>query len=178
MCAICKIELNAGAGDQPKGNAAHIVALSSSGPRADPSLSTTDRNLVENLIMLCPNCHDKVDGNEGKYTVRELQRVKTEHEHWTASLRQAGSRWNVRFQTVDYVNLPRILALPGGDRIWDVARDIGIDDRVSFAENGMRAGLFVGRVQSIFESIDARAVTLDVQTVTKGCPVTVVCQDR
>lgn len=40
---------------------AHIVAASDHGPRADASLSEAERGAYENLILLCPTCHTRID---------------------------------------------------------------------------------------------------------------------
>ena len=53
---------------------AHIKAFSDNGPRADKSLSISARNANENLLVLCPTCHDKKKKKiaEGIYTVEWL----------------------------------------------------------------------------------------------------------
>ncbi|WP_232241001.1 HNH endonuclease signature motif containing protein [Kutzneria sp. 744] len=175
MCAICKAELSTGIGYRAPGpNVAHIVALGQFGPRSDNSLSEGDKNALANLILLCPNCHDKVDKSPDHFTRTTLSAYKVSHENWASTLRAAGQAWNARFQTVDFVNLPRILALPGGEAIWEVAKDVGIDDERSFFENGARSGLFVARVQPIFETLNTRAIPLNaetVETMVPGCLV-------
>lgn len=40
---------------------AHVFAANDGGPRARPNLSTEERGVFENLVMLCANCHTKVD---------------------------------------------------------------------------------------------------------------------
>lgn len=40
---------------------AHVFAANDGGPRADPKLSEHARGAFENLIVLCANCHTKVD---------------------------------------------------------------------------------------------------------------------
>ncbi|WP_433491654.1 HNH endonuclease [Nocardia grenadensis] len=43
----------------PTAETAHTHALSYPGPRAAPGISTTEeRSSVENLLLLCPSCHD------------------------------------------------------------------------------------------------------------------------
>ncbi|WP_410613709.1 HNH endonuclease [Amycolatopsis sp. lyj-109] len=168
MCALCKTELATGTGYHAPGpNVAHVVPLGALGPRAESSAPADVVNALANLVLLCPNCHDKVDRNPEHFTKEVLLDLKARHESWAASLRKAGSSWNARFLSVDYVNLPRMLDLPGGESIWDVARELGLDDAKSFTENGARSGAFVRRVRPIFETVDARAVPLDAATVEK-----------
>lgn len=61
---------------------AHIKAFSDNGPRADSGLSIEERNSSENLIVLCPTCHVKIDSEIGRktYTVDFLKRWKVEKE--------------------------------------------------------------------------------------------------
>jgi hypothetical protein len=62
---------------------AHIVGHSDDrGPRADPSRPPEQRNLAENLILLCPTHHVLVDAQDSTYTVAELRRWKAEQERF------------------------------------------------------------------------------------------------
>lgn len=58
------------------GEKAHIVAYSDGGTRADTTLSLEYINSVENLMALCPGCHDHVDKNGELYPRRVLQEMK------------------------------------------------------------------------------------------------------
>jgi hypothetical protein len=71
----------------------------------------------------------------------------------------------MRYRSVDFVNLPRLTAFPGGEAVADAAEQIHIDDEKPLVKNGMRAGKFVGRVRSIFQSWNARAVPLTAEFV-------------
>lgn len=64
------------------GRIAHIIAHSDSGPRADLSFDKSQRNLYENLILLCANHHDIVDFQPNTYTISDLQGWKFDHENW------------------------------------------------------------------------------------------------
>lgn len=57
---------------------AHIKSLSDKGPRADVSLSVSERNAASNLLVLCPTCHSIIDKKiaEGDYTVDWLLKQK------------------------------------------------------------------------------------------------------
>ena len=61
------------------GNFAHIEALNEDGARFNPNLPPEERNLEDNLIVLCPNCHKKVDDDPKKYSVEFLKKMKKEH---------------------------------------------------------------------------------------------------
>ena len=43
------------------GEMAHVAGASDGGPRADADLSAKERNDYENLILLCRNCHGRID---------------------------------------------------------------------------------------------------------------------
>jgi len=67
------------------GEAAHIVAEQSNGPRGDSTLALEQRNTYSNLILLCNVHHKLVDDQTTTYTVENLQSMKAEHEAWVRS---------------------------------------------------------------------------------------------
>ncbi|MDR3483117.1 MAG: HNH endonuclease signature motif containing protein [Burkholderiaceae bacterium] len=75
-----------GGGGYNVGEMAHVIARSPGGPRgqADGGADTYD-----NLILLCPTCHRKIDkAPEGTYPEEMIFRWKAEHE---GSIRSAGT---------------------------------------------------------------------------------------
>jgi SMODS-associated and fused to various effectors sensor domain len=91
----CRVELFAGATEYDPivviGEIAHVAGAADAGPRAAPELGTTQRNDYENLILLCQNCHARIDGQTGFFTVERLKNVKETHEAWVrASLPERG----------------------------------------------------------------------------------------
>ena len=81
------------------GEIAHIQAASPSGPRPNAGVSAAVRNEYENLILLCQNCHARVDGQPHSYTVEKLRALRNDHEAWVrASLPERGrsrTGWSV-----------------------------------------------------------------------------------
>lgn len=61
-------------------NYAHIIGDSPNGPRGDKEKSKELAQDINNLILLCPECHKLVDSNVKKYTVEILKQMKKEHE--------------------------------------------------------------------------------------------------
>ncbi|WP_285705207.1 hypothetical protein [Microtetraspora sp. NBRC 16547] len=117
---------------------------------------------MPNLMLLCPNCHGIVDKNNGEaYSVEELSRLKAEHEIWTAGLRKAGQTWKMSYSSIDYLNVPRVAMLPGGDVVQQAAQRAGLDPTRPFSGQGFAPGIFVGTVRPVFESWRERAVPLD-----------------
>ncbi|MEK8199774.1 HNH endonuclease signature motif containing protein [Lysinibacillus sp. FSL M8-0134] len=60
----------------------HIEAVNEDGARYNPHLTEEYVNSYENLILLCPTCHKKIDNkqNESLYTVHFLKQMKQFHE--------------------------------------------------------------------------------------------------
>lgn len=59
------------------GKVAHIVAHSPSGPRGNSGLTSADRKKYANLILLCGNHHDIVDGQPATYPIETLKEWKS-----------------------------------------------------------------------------------------------------
>jgi hypothetical protein len=99
----CRIELFADATEHDPivviGDIAHIEASSDYGPRADANLTSTNRDQYGNLILLCKNCHTRLDGQKNTNTVEVIQQLKANHEAWVrTSLPERGQSvigWNV-----------------------------------------------------------------------------------
>ena len=62
--------------DHIKVHICHIKASSPGGPRYDATQSAKARNDVANLILLCPNHHNEIDGRPQFYTVEALYEMK------------------------------------------------------------------------------------------------------
>ncbi len=58
------------------GQAAHIAAAASGGPRYDPRMRTEDRTSAANGLWLCSNCHVQVDRDVEEFTIRVLKEMK------------------------------------------------------------------------------------------------------
>lgn len=58
----------------------HICAFSKGGPRHNSKLGYRDVNALENLMLLCPQCHKQVDDDPKQWTVEVLRRHKKAHE--------------------------------------------------------------------------------------------------
>jgi hypothetical protein len=58
---------------------AHVYAASDLGPRANPALSKEERGAYENLVLLCANCHTKVDKAPGVFPDDLMHKWKRDH---------------------------------------------------------------------------------------------------
>jgi hypothetical protein len=87
-CSIptCRIELFAEATEHDPmvviGEIAHIEASSDSGPRANKAKSRKERDEYDNLILLCKNCHARLDGQKNANSVERINKLKEDHEDW------------------------------------------------------------------------------------------------
>ena len=111
-CAMadCRIELFVTEDDYDPvciiGEMGHIAASSNAGPRAHVELDMQIRDSYENLILLCRNCHKKVDALKRRYSRERLLELKANHEAWVrTALPERGFstvRWNVMILQGDF----------------------------------------------------------------------------
>lgn len=59
---------------------AHIYGVEESGPRGEHCLDNDELRAASNLMLLCPNHHDRIDKDLNTYTVEYLQAMKQQHE--------------------------------------------------------------------------------------------------
>ena len=59
---------------------AHIIGQSEKGPRGKHKLKLAERDEYKNIIVLCPNCHRKIDKNPKLYPDKTLIDWKSNHE--------------------------------------------------------------------------------------------------
>lgn len=59
---------------------AHIIGQKEHGPRGDDALPLNDRDMFENIILLCPTCHTTIDKNPKLFSKETITKWKKEHE--------------------------------------------------------------------------------------------------
>jgi hypothetical protein len=59
---------------------AHIVAFKEDGPRGDIDPRPEDINNIDNLMLLCHDCHKLIDDNPDQYSIALLKSYKKDHE--------------------------------------------------------------------------------------------------
>lgn len=88
-CSNCQIStLSASESDDEElshtGVAAHIIAASPNGPRADANVSIIEKISIRNGIYCCQICAKLIDANRGTdYPPERLQQIKNDHEKLT-----------------------------------------------------------------------------------------------
>lgn len=81
----CQMELTAGGTSSLLGEIAHIIARKQDGPRGAEDLPIDKRDEYDNLIILCPTDHRRVDDSPEEWSVEKLKRIKAEHELWVTT---------------------------------------------------------------------------------------------
>jgi len=104
-CAMCKtkvVKTNEKGSKYQIGVMAHIKGYGKSSARHDPDLTPEQKNKSENLILLCPNCHEEIDTNREDNSVEELQKIKEEHQEWVQDQLKQGMN-NVNFAELEVI---------------------------------------------------------------------------
>lgn len=78
-CAFENCNNNLIDGNTLIGEICHIEAAEPGGPRWNKNSDNEYRRDFENLILMCPNCHKKIDSNEENYTKELLTKWKNNH---------------------------------------------------------------------------------------------------
>ena len=85
-CSMCRTKLTLNATEKDKaaqiGEIAHIIGSSEDGPRGDGNFPKEKLDDYENLILLCPTCHKKIDKQPNSYSPSDLREIKINHEKW------------------------------------------------------------------------------------------------
>ena len=82
-CAMdgCEQTLTNPGWEQVNADIAHIRGEKPGSARYDPSMTPSERNAFENLVLLCPGCHRRIDRLEpSDFPADRLAEMKTRHE--------------------------------------------------------------------------------------------------
>jgi hypothetical protein len=74
MCELCGADVVED--DKLIGEIAHIRGSKPSSARYDPDMSENQRDSLENLLLVCPTCHTRIDKHPKKYTAAHLRKMK------------------------------------------------------------------------------------------------------
>lgn len=127
---------------------AHIHGVAIDGPRYQPGITADELNSYDNLLLLCRNCHRKVDYLEvDRYPADRLIEIKREHEERAASGRPMNS------EELDSAVVKLVLALglfiPGSvdqeGRPMDVIEQLSsfVDEAQGIAVTPMTGNLYI-----------------------------------
>lgn len=109
-CAMCKAVLVDDRNPTAAciGENAHIYGEKPEAARYDASQPVDIVNSEGNLIFLCCNCHKKVDTDVSTYPVKELLKLKEQHENWVV---QQLERESAAYTFVELEVLAKYLAV-------------------------------------------------------------------
>lgn len=85
------------------GEMAHIAGQRPTSARYDATMPPMDRDQYDNLILLCPMCHAKIDRQPNRYPVRALRQMKRDHTEWVER------RLKRKIQDVTFVELESVM---------------------------------------------------------------------
>ena len=80
-CPECNKSLIARDSESIVGKRCHIEAASPKGARYNSNMTDEERSHIDNLILLCDECHEIIDTNPDKYPVPLLKQWKQNREH-------------------------------------------------------------------------------------------------
>lgn len=140
------------------GEIAHIVAVSSDGPRGDSQYPQDKLNTYENLILLCPTHHTLVDDGSCQYSADDLRKWKEDHENWVNQRLNQGEPWKSNISQPYYFNIPRlgILAAQHGLMIENSILD---PDR-NLIDYGLELNPILLGLERLLSNIEPRAIPL------------------
>lgn len=164
-CNICKLDLfneNCFSERARLGDDAHIIAASNIGPRGNPARKREDLNQKDNLILLCKNCHAKVDQQVKEYPEEKLLQYRSEHYAWVD--RCLGSELSNRpkFHYLSYINVPRADMYAAANFIPLPSFDFG--NAQTFRDLGFDAGRIMAAYTQVLNQEELYANELDRST--------------
>lgn len=80
-CCLCSKKIGYFEHDEFIGEFAHIVDLQKATLRYDSTKTIDELNSIDNIIVLCPNCHTKIDKESEKYSTSYLLQEKKQYEN-------------------------------------------------------------------------------------------------
>ena len=158
------------------GEAAHNVAATKGGPRGDEAPfwhidssvdDDADYNSIDNLLLLCPECHAEIDKNRKKYPVDLLRAMKKQHEERIRSLTSISAEREcvlVSFaapiaKTIVYLAEDQMLLSLADSRYFSVH-----ENRINLSQTDIQDGEFVPAQEKNLR----RAFTAYVEKILKG----------
>ena len=136
------------------GEACHICAAATGGPRFDVNQTAEQRGGIENAIWLCTGCSTRIDKDESSYPVETLAEWKCNHETW---IRNGGI----------VPSLPQIfLTTIKGRTLPEVPTQVTEQDCADFREHTLR---ITNSADAQLLMIDARVQLPEPITESFGC---------
>lgn len=160
LCAFpgCNQELICKTSKDIIGHMCHIVAQSPKGPRGNANIPQNEIDSDSNIILLCPTHHRIIDTDENTYTIEKLTEMKLAHEQKIYDRIHTGSKWNLNFSQLYYINLPRISIITAYNGI-EVDFDF-MDHFQCLHKIGFRLNSIMLRIKDILQSLAVYSIPL------------------
>ena len=100
------------------GEMAHIIAKNPDGPRGSELIN--NNNLYDNLLLLCPTCHTKIDKDPASYPIELLKTWKTQTEK-------------------EYSDFENQKSLSSLEELKEIVNNILLENKTCFTELGPRS---------------------------------------
>jgi hypothetical protein len=148
------------------GEMAHIKGEKPHAARYDSNQTDAERHGFDNIILMCPSHHTRIDKDEQTYPVEKLKRMKQEHE----------SRQTSQFSVTDHEAMRLAIAAAGGTALGatavtaEFARSLShvLPSPVSRVHTGWAQGLPPGHLFHSVLGRDAQAVGRSVLAECQG----------
>jgi hypothetical protein len=140
-----------------QGHISHIVGATPNGPRGNDPMPVTERNKIENLMLLCPEHNNEIDSNVDQYPKNLLLTWKKEHEDRVKLLRVISSdqqRKVVTFNGLIGDHRPEILLAEVKEALlpyYSDGSDLTID--LSHSHDGIQPSQLVAAAQTITRNL-------------------------
>ncbi|WP_133765099.1 HNH endonuclease [Amnibacterium kyonggiense] len=172
-CALCRRLLTSRADTEDRpglvlGQEAHIVARNPAGPRGSER-SGVRIDAYDNLVLLCPEDHKRVDEQPTTFGVERLRALKSEHERWAEDSHAEGQTPPVRVIVgVNEDSIPfdpittgrQLWELVAGSHEWSLSTlgEEHSDSEIDIADRFLQTAQDWGEVASEVESEGLQAV--------------------
>jgi len=161
-CAMCRERVYLDPSDETpaqfRGEVAHIVGERPDGPRGESNLTQQQRNHENNLVLLCFNHHNEIDGNVQQYPVDRLNSIKAAHRSWVMNCLTIEAPWQTTLHNFYYLNVPRLQVLSAiSGASLDLSRYGQI---VALHDLGWELGGLMAGFQQLLEQVELKAISM------------------
>jgi hypothetical protein len=144
------------------GDDAHIYSYSDQAARGQDTGAPVDRNITDNIILLCKNCHAQVDQQPKEFRAQRLSEIRENHYSWVRFCLGRGQIEKPRFHYLLYLNVARLDMYAAANAFLPPRFPFG--DAKCLRELGLAAGQLMATYTHIFNIEDLYAHTINDET--------------
>lgn len=172
------------------GEICHIIGKKDNAPRGASNMSSTARNHIDNLILLCANHHNIIDKAPEIYPVEMLRNMKKQHEHWVHNRLASGEVIDESCNT--YLNqylkrfsspatIPNIFSEHSTIVLNDIFVEVGVSESDAEYEDNLKIiqheSHLLMAMDYRFKERESRKVSLDSLLNDSSAPLKVILGD-